>query len=91
MNKFEQNNQKFYDCVKDLDSSIHLGGFPARAVVIERSEGEFELYKANLDPTKAINLVKALAKNETGNWIRIHSVNQKTKTRVDTTHNKVSQ
>ena len=88
MNKFEENNSKFYACVKDLDEAIHVGGFPARAIVIERSDGEFELYKANLNPTKAINLLKSLAKNEPGNWVRIHSVNQKTKTRVDTVHNK---
>ena len=88
MGKFEEDNERFYECVKDLDPTLHVGGFPARAIVIEREDGVFELYKSNLRPDKAINLLKSLANNET-NWVRIHSVNQKLKTRVDTAHNEL--
>ena len=87
-NKFEEDNARFYECVKDLDPHLHAGGFPARAIVIERQDGVFELYKANISPDKAINLLRSVAKND-ANWVRIHSVNQKLKTRVDTAHNEL--
>lgn len=76
--------QCYYDCVKDLDPTAHVGGIPLRAIVIEIIEGHFSLYKANLRPDYAINLARSLAKNEERHWYRIHCVNQKLKTRVDT-------
>lgn len=88
MTTYEEENQRFYECVKDLDPTLHVGGFPARAIVVEPVDGHFVLYKKDLRPDKAINLLKSLAKNEDRPWVRIHSVNQKTKTRVDTAHNK---
>ena len=75
--------ERYWDCVKDLDGTLHLGGYPARAVVIEYSQGWFHLYKADIDPSKAINLARSIARNEP-RWYRIHCVNQKLKTRVDT-------
>lgn len=80
----ESAEDRYWRCVKDLDGTLHAGGYPAKAIVIEIVPGYFVLYKANLDPCKAINLARSVAKNETRNWYQIHCVNQKLKTRVDT-------
>ena len=79
-----ESEERYWDCVKDLDGTLHVGGYPARAVVIEHVRGRFHVYKANLDPCKAINLARSIARNELRMWYRIHCVNQKLKTRVDT-------
>jgi len=84
---YEESNERFNECVKDLDPTLHVGGFPPRAIVVEPIDGQFVIYKEDLRPDKAINLLKSLAKNAEFPWLRIHSVNQKTKTRVDTAHN----
>jgi len=81
---YEQEQERYWECVKDLDGSLHAGGYPARAIVIEIIKGRFTLYKADLSPDTAINLARAIAKNENRNWHKIHCVNQKLKTRVDT-------
>ena len=87
MSDYELEQERFYECVKNLDQKLHLGGVPARAVVVELVQGRFVIYKANLRPDKSFNLARSLAKNETRNWNKIHCVNQKTKTRVDTITN----
>jgi hypothetical protein len=74
----------YWQCVKDLDGTLHVGGHPVRAVVIEHVKGRFILYKADLRPDTAINLARSIARNEPRKWHRIHCVNQKLKTRVDT-------
>lgn len=84
--EYDKAQERYYECVKDLDPTLHVGGFPARAIVVEPVDGHFVLYKKDLRPDKAINLLRSLAKNEERNWVRIHSVNQKTKTRVATAH-----
>lgn len=81
---YEDEQGRYWQCVKDLDGTLHVGGYPARAVVIEHVRGRFHLYKANLAPDKAINLARSIAKNEPRKWHKIHVVNQKLKTRVDT-------
>lgn len=86
MTEYDKAQERYYECVKYLDGTLHVGGFPARAIVIEPVGGHFVLYKKDLRPDKAINLLRSLAKNEERKWVRIHSVNQKTKTRVDTVH-----
>lgn len=77
-------DDQYWQCVKDLDGTLHAGGYPARAVVIEHVQGRYHVYKANLDPSRAVNLALSIARNESRNWFRIHCVNQKLKTRVDT-------
>lgn len=77
-------DERYWQCVKDLDGELHVGGYPARAVVIEPISGHYVLYKADLSPDKAINLARSIARNEERNWHQIHCVNQKLKTRVDT-------
>lgn len=77
-------DERYWQCVKDLDATLHVGGYPARAIVVEPVKGHFVLYKADLRPDTAIRLARSLAKNETRTWFRIHCVNQKLKTRVDT-------
>jgi hypothetical protein len=86
MSEYDEAQERYCECVKDLDGTLHVGGFPARAIVVEIVNGRFVLWKADLRPDTAINLAKSLAKNEERNWVRIHCVNQKTKTRVDTIH-----
>ena len=86
MNEYEKAQERYYGCVKDLNPHLHVGGFPARAIVVEPVDGHFVLYKADLRPDKALTLAKSLAKNEPRKWVRIHCVNQKTKARVDTIH-----
>lgn len=88
MTTYEENQDRYYECVKDLNPDLHVGGFPARAIVIEPVDGHFVIYKADLRPDKAISLARSLARNEERKWVRIHCVNQKTKTRVDTIHNR---
>ena len=80
----EASDDRYWDCVKDLDGTLHVGGYPARAIVIEPIAGWFILYKADLRPDTAIELARSIARNEPRNWHRIHCVNQKLKTRVDT-------
>ena len=77
-------DDRYWQCVKDLDPDLHVGGYPARAIVIETAPGWFVLYKANLRPDTAINLARSIARNEEQSWFKIHCVNQKLKTRVDT-------
>ena len=86
MNDYDAAQERYYRCVRDLNPHLHVGGVPARAIVVEIVNGHFVLWKADLRPDKAINLLKSLARNEERNWVRIHSVNQRTKTRVDTIH-----
>lgn len=76
--------ERYWKCVKDLDGTLHVGGYPARAIVIETVKGHFVLYKADLRPDMAINLARSIARNESRKWHKIHCVNQKLKTRVDT-------
>lgn len=80
----EIQEDSYWQCVKDLDGNLHVGGYPARAIVIEISEGHFVLYKRDLRPDTAINLARSIARNEQRKWYKIHCVNQKLKTRVDT-------
>jgi len=77
-------DERYWKCVKDLDGTLHVGGVPARAIVIERVKGRFHLYKSDLRPDTAIKLARSVARNETRKWYRIHLINQKLKTRVDT-------
>lgn len=86
VNEYEKSQERYRECVKYLDGTLHVGGFPARAIVVEPVDGHFVLYKKDLRPDKAISLLRSLAKNEERKWVRIHSVNQKTKTCVDTAH-----
>lgn len=84
-NKF---GNDFNEVVKDLDGTAHVGGFPAHAIVIEPVEEFFVIWKENIRPDKAVKILEMLAKNIDYPWVRIHSVNQKTKVRVNTIHAK---
>ena len=77
-------DERYWQCVKDLDPDLHWGGYPSRAIVIETAPGWFVLYKADLRPDTAIKLARSIARNEQRSWTAIHCVNQKLKTRVDT-------
>lgn len=79
----DASEERYWECVKDLDGTLHVGGYPARAIVIETVKGHFVLYKADLRPDTAINLARSIAKNESRKWHKIHCVNQNLKTRVD--------
>ena len=80
----EQADERYWRCVKDLNPDLHVGGYPARAIVIETAPGWYVLYKADLRPDTAINLARSIARNERRQWTAIHCVNQRLKTRVDT-------
>lgn len=86
LTQYDNADERYWECVKDLNPTLHVGGFPARAIVIELADGHFVLYKADLRPDRAFSLMRSLAKNDERKWVRIHSVNQKTKSRVDTVH-----
>jgi hypothetical protein len=37
--EYDKAQERYHECIKDLDPTLHVGGFPARAIVIEPVDG----------------------------------------------------